>query len=407
MTRHTWKRIAALLGTCGVLVAVAMLSALAHRALDLEARHAAEGLRGAELLRSLRPGDPGAEAVARRLRKGEVDPESRRALVHLLAAPPGQRSDHALDLALARLREPRGQLPAEQVLEVAGPVPFLADAAPDDPRHRAGVEVARATTPAAAWGRLLGTAWALTAYGVALLGTILAVRRPALARAGMQRMAPYAGALALAGLVHAAASAAAAGLLAAAAVSVQATLCRPAAALALAAAVGVVTAERGRPGGVPDLAVGRSSVLEGSLWGLGFAAWTWLLLFLVPYRLGPLPRLAEAQQALQGLGAAPWIASAAYVVGAAIFEEVVFRFLVPALASARLPDRWAGAVAGPGAALLWAFLHVGALDPAWLKVAQLFPIGVALHRLARDRGLAAACAAHGVLNLLVVAATGG
>ena len=50
-------------------------------------------------------------------------------------------------------------------------------------------------------------------------------------------------------------------------------------------------------------------------------------------------------------------------------------------------------------ATLWSIGHVGVLDPPWVKLAQIFPAGLALGWLARKHGIEACVLGHVVFNL--------
>lgn len=50
-------------------------------------------------------------------------------------------------------------------------------------------------------------------------------------------------------------------------------------------------------------------------------------------------------------------------------------------------------------ATLWSLGHVGTLEPGWVKLAQVFPAGLALGWLARKHGIEACILAHVVFNI--------
>ncbi|MYD96270.1 MAG: CPBP family intramembrane metalloprotease [Gammaproteobacteria bacterium] len=50
-------------------------------------------------------------------------------------------------------------------------------------------------------------------------------------------------------------------------------------------------------------------------------------------------------------------------------------------------------------ATIWTIGHVGTLEPGWVKLAQIFPAGIALGWLARKHGIEACIVAHAVFNI--------
>ena len=54
-------------------------------------------------------------------------------------------------------------------------------------------------------------------------------------------------------------------------------------------------------------------------------------------------------------------------------------------------------------ATIWTVGHVGMLEPGWVKLAQIFPLGIVLGWLARKHGIEACIVAHVVFNIAVAA----
>jgi membrane protease YdiL (CAAX protease family) len=50
--------------------------------------------------------------------------------------------------------------------------------------------------------------------------------------------------------------------------------------------------------------------------------------------------------------------------------------------------------------VVWTLGHLGSLDPDWVKLAQIFPTGLALGWLYRRQGAESAIAAHALFNVL-------
>ncbi len=51
-------------------------------------------------------------------------------------------------------------------------------------------------------------------------------------------------------------------------------------------------------------------------------------------------------------------------------------------------------------AALWSLGHVGALNPDWVKLAQIFPLGLALGWLYRRQGTESTIMVHALFNVL-------
>ena len=87
----------------------------------------------------------------------------------------------------------------------------------------------------------------------------------------------------------------------------------------------------------------------------------------------------------------------------AVLEEVIYRLGVQGFLVRRLKlsgrTVWIAIVAS---AALWTAAHAGTLDPNWVKMVQLFPLGLALGVLLRDYGLEIAILAHAFFNVLII-----
>jgi hypothetical protein len=87
----------------------------------------------------------------------------------------------------------------------------------------------------------------------------------------------------------------------------------------------------------------------------------------------------------------------------AIAEEIVFRlgiqnFLVKYL-KLKGNDYWLAIVI---TSALWAFGHVGVLEPEWVKFAQIFPTGLLFGWLYRKFGAESTILAHGIFNVVLI-----
>ena len=89
------------------------------------------------------------------------------------------------------------------------------------------------------------------------------------------------------------------------------------------------------------------------------------------------------------------------VLELAFTEEIFFRLGIQNYLAAKLANRRRGyEIAILVTAVLWTLGHAGALDPDWVKLAQVFPIGLALGWLYRRYGTESAIIAHSLFNLL-------
>ena len=50
---------------------------------------------------------------------------------------------------------------------------------------------------------------------------------------------------------------------------------------------------------------------------------------------------------------------------------------------------------------VWSLAHVNTLDPEWVKIAQVFPLGVGLGYLFKRFGVEICILAHGVFNVVM------
>lgn len=120
------------------------------------------------------------------------------------------------------------------------------------------------------------------------------------------------------------------------------------------------------------------------------------------------PHLSPALQRIQsvnpGTAAVTWSwTSVLVLLTVALSEEVFFRLGIQTYLEKRL--HLTGSRYGITmvlTALLWALGHVGMLEPDWVKLVQIFPIGLLLGGLYRKYGVEASVLAHGVFNLVMM-----
>lgn len=127
------------------------------------------------------------------------------------------------------------------------------------------------------------------------------------------------------------------------------------------------------------------------------------------FRLAP-PRIAEVLVGLPGY--TPERAQAftlqvlVTVLAAAFSEEIVYRLGIQSFFARYLNCRggryWIPVVL---ASFLWTLGHAGAMEPAWVKLAQIFPIGLMLGWLYRRHGVESCMLAHALFNLALAPLT--
>jgi membrane protease YdiL (CAAX protease family) len=85
----------------------------------------------------------------------------------------------------------------------------------------------------------------------------------------------------------------------------------------------------------------------------------------------------------------------------AFVEELIFRLGIQNYLGAKLINkRYGYAIAVVLTAALWSMAHIGSLDPDWVKLAQIFPLGLALGWLYRRQGTESTIMAHALFNLI-------
>lgn len=84
------------------------------------------------------------------------------------------------------------------------------------------------------------------------------------------------------------------------------------------------------------------------------------------------------------------------VLSAAIFEEIVFRFFLMAKILRSSKNLLLAVLLS---SLIWAFCHIGMVEPWWAKVLQIFYVGIILGYTRTRRGIEPAIILHIMMNL--------
>jgi membrane protease YdiL (CAAX protease family) len=113
--------------------------------------------------------------------------------------------------------------------------------------------------------------------------------------------------------------------------------------------------------------------------------------------------LSEAQAARLGIGEAPSLVLALAILEFAFAEEIIFRLGIQNYLARQFKLHgsryWVAIVL---TTLLWSLAHASTLDPEWVKIAQVVPLGLALGYLFRRHGVEACIAVHGLFNLVIM-----
>lgn len=174
-------------------------------------------------------------------------------------------------------------------------------------------------------------------------------------------------------------------------------------------------ASMGRPY-VPLLRAGLSSrrrlgagMARGVLiWGPTLAAagvvYSCILFTLVPVRMSDAMRqMLEASATSAPMAMEPSWLGAMVMLEFALAEEITFRLgiqnYIAKLFLLRDDRYWIAILA---TAAFWSLAHVNTLEPNWVKLAQVFPVGILLGVLYRRYGLEACIVAHGSFNLVLM-----
>lgn len=151
-----------------------------------------------------------------------------------------------------------------------------------------------------------------------------------------------------------------------------------------------------RPGATPSQALGAALIVVA-----GALLYTVVLFTVTTPRLSQIVRsLTDFDTAQLGLGSTVTLATLLLVLEVGFTEEIIFRLGIQNFLAVHF--KWQGPrfrIAIVVTAVLWAMGHSGLLDPDWVKLAQIFPVGLALGWLYDRFGIESAILAHGLFNV--------
>lgn len=114
-------------------------------------------------------------------------------------------------------------------------------------------------------------------------------------------------------------------------------------------------------------------------------------------------KIFEVGPARTGQAGQTSVALTLTVLAAAWGEEVIFRLGIQSFLARHLKlhggKYWLAILI---TAALWTLGHAGMMEPAWVKFAQIFPLGVGLGMLFWQYGVEAAILAHGTFNVVMM-----
>ncbi|RKU26792.1 hypothetical protein C6499_12660 [Candidatus Poribacteria bacterium] len=125
-----------------------------------------------------------------------------------------------------------------------------------------------------------------------------------------------------------------------------------------------------------------------------------MLLLTSPQLSEAIKQLSKDQGARLGISSEPTVLTALVLIAFAFGEEILFRLGIQnylAQQFRRNGNKYWVAVVLTSA--IWALAHANILTPEWVKIVQIFPLGIALGFLFKKYGLESCIFAHGIFNL--------
>lgn len=137
---------------------------------------------------------------------------------------------------------------------------------------------------------------------------------------------------------------------------------------------------------------------------IGGVAFSYLLFKITTPQISEFVRnLSEFSMTRTGISDRPSIMMALIVLQFAFAEEIVFRLGIQNYLARQFNLRrgryWISILITAG---FWSLAHANTLDPEWVKIAQVFPLGVGLGALSRKFGVESSIFAHGAFNVIMM-----
>jgi membrane protease YdiL (CAAX protease family) len=138
--------------------------------------------------------------------------------------------------------------------------------------------------------------------------------------------------------------------------------------------------------------------------GLGGVVFSVILFKLTaPHLSDFVKELLKLQGAKPRMGNEPSVLMALILIAFAFGEEILFRLGIQNFLAKqfRLNGNryWIAVVVTSG---IWSLGHANTLNPEWVKMVQIFPLGIALGFLFKRYGLESCIIAHGIFNLIMM-----
>lgn len=113
--------------------------------------------------------------------------------------------------------------------------------------------------------------------------------------------------------------------------------------------------------------------------------------------------LSQGTMTRLGIGDRPSLTLALAFLQFAFVEEIIFRLGIQNYLAKQFKLKgqkyWLAILLTAG---LWSLAHANILEPEWVKLAQIFPLGVALGVLFRKYGTESCIFTHGIFNLIMM-----
>ena len=137
---------------------------------------------------------------------------------------------------------------------------------------------------------------------------------------------------------------------------------------------------------------------------IGAVVYSCVLFTLVPVHISEAMRaMLESSTASASPAMEPSVTAGLVMFEFALIEEITFRLGIQNYLAYVLKLRGNNyVVAILLTTVLWSIAHVNTLEPTWVKIAQVFPLGIVLGLLFRRYGVGVCIAVHSLFNLVMM-----